>query len=81
MIFVLQPGTLPTVLAVPSRICFSNLASRVILHIREVDKGGTNDAFTATAAESVMFADIVGQIEMEDQLTRTVTAQDQALPL
>ncbi|KAJ8595847.1 hypothetical protein M405DRAFT_877959 [Rhizopogon salebrosus TDB-379] len=64
IIFLFQPGTISTVLAIPSRICHSIFASRIILHIRDVDEHGSKDAFTST--RSVMFTDVLDQIEMED---------------
>jgi hypothetical protein len=64
----------------PSRVCQSIFATRIILHIRDVDKRRTEDAFTSTAVRSLMFADILGQIqvEIEDEPIKVVNAQDQA---
>ncbi|OJA10640.1 hypothetical protein AZE42_04534 [Rhizopogon vesiculosus] len=68
IIFLSQPGPISTVLTILTRICHSIFASRIILHIRDVDKHGTNDAFTSTAVRSVIFTDVLCQIEMDDQL-------------
>ncbi|OJA21613.1 hypothetical protein AZE42_01686 [Rhizopogon vesiculosus] len=80
MVFLFQPGITSTVLTVPSRVCQSIFATRIILHIRDVDKSKTIDAFTSTAMRSLMFNDVLGQIEveMEDQPVRMASAQNQA---
>jgi hypothetical protein len=64
----------------PTRVCQSIFATRIILHIRDADKRKTKDPFTSTAVRSLMFADVLGQvqIEMEKQVIRIVSAQDQA---
>ncbi|KAJ8594313.1 hypothetical protein M405DRAFT_784766 [Rhizopogon salebrosus TDB-379] len=80
MIFLFQPGIMSTVLTVPTRVCQSIFATRIILHIRDADKRKTKDPFTSTAVRSLMFADVLGQVqvEMEKQVIRIVSAQDQA---